>query len=133
MARSLAFARKSLAFGKRIMSGAWCAQRRCAFDFYGPKAPTSVLSTLGVARLLAGKPALAPYPPDQPHDFTYVPDFARALIDAGASPILGNFPFEPPMMVSQPSRAGVEGTMHFPANSKIDLTEVAATTWISLL
>jgi nucleoside-diphosphate-sugar epimerase len=50
-----------------------------ASDFYGPKTPTSVLSTMGVARLLKGKPALAPYPPDQPHDFTYVPDFARAL------------------------------------------------------
>ena len=50
-----------------------------ASDFYGPDVPTSVLSTLGVARLLAGKPALAPVRPDQPHDFTYVPDFARAL------------------------------------------------------
>ena len=50
-----------------------------ASDFYGPKTPTSVLSTMGVARLLIGKRALAPYPPDQPHDFTYVPDFARAL------------------------------------------------------
>jgi hypothetical protein len=86
---------------------------------------------VGVARLLAGKPALAPYPPNQPHDFTYVLDFARALetlIDAGASPILGNF--LSPVMVSQPSRAGVEATIRFPAKSKIDLTEVGATTWI---
>jgi len=51
-----------------------------ASDFYGPDVPTSVLSTMGVARLLAGKPALAPYPPDQPHAFAYVPDFARALV-----------------------------------------------------
>jgi nucleoside-diphosphate-sugar epimerase len=51
-----------------------------ASDFYGPDVPTSVLSTLGVERLLTGKSALVPYPPDQPHDFTYVPDFARALI-----------------------------------------------------
>jgi nucleoside-diphosphate-sugar epimerase len=51
-----------------------------ASDFYGPNVSTSVLSTLGVARLLAGKPALAPYAPDQPHDFTFVPDFARALV-----------------------------------------------------
>jgi nucleoside-diphosphate-sugar epimerase len=51
-----------------------------ASNFYGPDVPTSVLSTLGVSRLLAGKPALAPYPPDQPHDFSYVPDFARALV-----------------------------------------------------
>jgi len=56
-----------------------------ASDFYGPDVGTSVLSTYGVARLLAGKRALAPYPPDQPHDFTYVPDYARAvatLVDA---------------------------------------------------
>ncbi len=51
-----------------------------ASDFYGPDVPTSVLSTQGVGRLVAGKSALAPYPPDQPHDFTYVPDFARALV-----------------------------------------------------
>ena len=50
-----------------------------ASDFYGPQTSTSVLSTMGVARLMDGKSALAPYPPDQPHDFTYVPDFARAL------------------------------------------------------
>jgi len=51
-----------------------------ASDFYGPDGATSVLSTLGVARLLAGKPALASYPPDYQHDFTYVPDFAPALV-----------------------------------------------------
>jgi nucleoside-diphosphate-sugar epimerase len=50
-----------------------------ASDFYGPDVPTSVLSTYGVARLLEGKTAIAPYPADHPHDFTYVPDFARAL------------------------------------------------------
>ncbi len=53
-----------------------------ASDFYGPDVPTSVLSALGVARLVAGRPALVPYCPDFPHDFTYVPDFARAR-DAG--------------------------------------------------
>ncbi len=56
-----------------------------ASDFYGPDVNTSVLSSYGVARLLAGKSALAPYNPDHPHDFTYVPDYARAvatLIDA---------------------------------------------------
>jgi nucleoside-diphosphate-sugar epimerase len=51
-----------------------------ASDFYGPDAPTSVLSTMGVARLLDGKSALAPYPPDNPHDFTYIRDFARAIV-----------------------------------------------------
>ena len=50
-----------------------------ASDFYGPDVATSVISAFGVARLLAGKAALTPYPPDQPHDFTFVPDFARAL------------------------------------------------------
>jgi len=51
-----------------------------ASDFYGPDVETSVLSTYGVERLLHGKPALIPYSPDHPHDFTYVPDFARALL-----------------------------------------------------
>lgn len=51
-----------------------------AADFYGPAVPTSVISEYGVARLVAGKAALTPYPPDNPHDFTYVPDFARALV-----------------------------------------------------
>lgn len=51
-----------------------------ASDFYGPDVGTSVISRFGVARLLRGEPAIAPYPPDNPHDFTYVPDFARALV-----------------------------------------------------
>jgi len=55
-----------------------CAVR--ASDFYGPDVPTSVVSTMGVQRLLAGKAALAPYPANHPHAQTYVPDFARALV-----------------------------------------------------
>jgi nucleoside-diphosphate-sugar epimerase len=51
-----------------------------ASDFYGPDVATSVISVFGVARLLAGKPALTPYSPEHPHDFAYVPDFARALV-----------------------------------------------------
>lgn len=51
-----------------------------ASDFYGPDAPTSVISTYGVARFLSGRGALVPYPADHPHDFTYVPDFACALV-----------------------------------------------------
>jgi nucleoside-diphosphate-sugar epimerase len=51
-----------------------------ASDFYGPEVGTSVLSEYGVKRLVAGKPALVPYSPEHPHDFTYVPDFARALV-----------------------------------------------------
>ncbi len=49
-------------------------------DFYGPDVEKSVLSNYGVKRLLQGKPALIPYSPDHPHDFTYVPDFASALV-----------------------------------------------------
>jgi len=57
-----------------------------ASDFYGPRVPTSVLSEFGVARLVAGKPALVPYSPDFPHDFTYVADFARALVTLADAP-----------------------------------------------
>ncbi len=58
-----------------------------ASDFYGPDVETSVLSNYGVKRLLAGKPALIPYSPDHPHDFTYVPDFARALMTLLDAPL----------------------------------------------
>ncbi len=51
-----------------------------ASDFYGPDVETSVISRFGIIRLLAGQAALAPYPPDNLHDFTYVPDFARTLV-----------------------------------------------------
>lgn len=51
-----------------------------ASDFYGPDAPTSLISVYGVKNLLAGKAAIAPYPVIFPHDVTYVPDFARALV-----------------------------------------------------
>ena len=57
-----------------------------ASDFYGPDSPTSVIAAFGVARLLAGKPALIPYNPDHPHDFSYVPDFARALVSLVDAP-----------------------------------------------
>lgn len=55
-----------------------CAVR--AADFYGPAASTSVLSQFGIAPMLKGKTVNLPYSPDQPHDFTYVPDFARAVV-----------------------------------------------------
>ena len=51
-----------------------------AADFYGPNAATSVLSAYGIARMVEGRPALIPFPTTNPHDFTYVPDFARALL-----------------------------------------------------
>jgi nucleoside-diphosphate-sugar epimerase len=51
-----------------------------ASDFYGPGAETSVLVEYGVKRMVAGRSALVPYSPDHLHDFTYVPDFARAIV-----------------------------------------------------
>jgi nucleoside-diphosphate-sugar epimerase len=56
-----------------------------ASDFYGSDVKTSVLGEFGIKLLSEGKSAFLLHDPDQPHDFTYVPDFARAtvsLIDA---------------------------------------------------
>jgi len=50
-----------------------------ASDFYGPDVPNSILS-MGISRMIAGKAALVPFSPDHPHDQTYVPDFARAVV-----------------------------------------------------
>lgn len=57
-----------------------------ASDFYGPGVENSVLSEFGVKRLIEGRPALVPYCPDHPHDFAYVPDFARALVTLADAP-----------------------------------------------
>ena len=51
-----------------------------ASDFYGADVPTSLISAYCVKNLLAGKAAVMPYPVIFPHDVTYVPDFARALL-----------------------------------------------------
>ena len=56
-----------------------------ASDFYGPGVTLSHLGATGLAALAQGKPALLVVDPDQPHDFAYVPDIARAvwsLLDA---------------------------------------------------
>ena len=57
-----------------------------ASDFYGPNVSTSVLSAFGVARLVRNQAALIPYSPDFPHDFTYVRDFARAIVTLADAP-----------------------------------------------
>jgi len=52
-----------------------------ASDYYGPDAPNSILGPFGIAPLLARKPAVLLHAPDRLHDFTYLPDFARAVAD----------------------------------------------------
>jgi nucleoside-diphosphate-sugar epimerase len=52
-----------------------------ASDFYGPRAvDTAVFGERCFAALAAGKPVDLFGDPDLPHTYTYVPDFARALI-----------------------------------------------------
>lgn len=51
-----------------------------ASDFYGPDVSTSVIAAYAVSRMVRGQAAQIPYSPDFPHDFTYVPDFARAVL-----------------------------------------------------
>lgn len=60
------------------------AALRCS-DFYGPGVVVSHLGATAFGELARGKPAILLVPADTPHDFTYVPDIARAaitLIDA---------------------------------------------------
>ena len=54
-------------------------------DFYGPGVGQSSLGDTGFGALAKGKAATVIGSPDRPHDFAYVPDFARAvatLVDA---------------------------------------------------
>jgi len=50
-------------------------------DFYGPGAgPQSQLGDLAFGALAGGKTATLVLPPDIPHEFAYVPDFARGVV-----------------------------------------------------
>jgi nucleoside-diphosphate-sugar epimerase len=55
-----------------------------ASDFYGPRVRTSLLGERVFARAIQGKPVQLLGDPDQPHSFTYVTDFAQALVTLGA-------------------------------------------------
>lgn len=75
----------------RLWQEAHCAGRvmGCAVrasDFYGPDAQNSMLVAQGIDRLLSGKPAQMAFPVDYPHDYTYVPDFARAIVQLVDAP-----------------------------------------------
>lgn len=52
-----------------------------ASDFFGPEATESVAGERFFGPILAGKPVQAIGDPDLPYSLTYVPDFARALIE----------------------------------------------------
>jgi nucleoside-diphosphate-sugar epimerase len=56
-----------------------------ASDFYGPGAGSGHLGDLCFQRVLRGQAALFMGALNKPHAFTYVPDFARALVTVGAS------------------------------------------------
>ncbi len=49
-------------------------------DFYGPGVTLSHLGATGLAAIAKGKAASFIFPPDQPHDYAYVPDIGRAVI-----------------------------------------------------
>jgi nucleoside-diphosphate-sugar epimerase len=49
-------------------------------DFYGPGVVLSHVGETGLAAIAKGKPASFVFPPDQPHDFAYVPDIGRAMV-----------------------------------------------------
>lgn len=57
-----------------------------AADLFGPGMAVSALGERVWPPLLTGKPVGWIGDPDVPHTFTYVPDFARALVRAGVEP-----------------------------------------------
>ena len=49
-------------------------------DFYGPGVLLSHVGETGLAAIAKGKAASFVFPPDQPHDFAYIPDIGRAMV-----------------------------------------------------
>ena len=64
----------------------WQADRRVkvaalrAPDFYGPGVLLSHIGETGLAAIARGKAAIFVFPPDQPHDYAYIPDIGRAMV-----------------------------------------------------
>ncbi|OZF53650.1 epimerase [Rhodococcus sp. 14-2470-1b] len=61
-----------------------------ASDFYGPRVRTSHMGARIVPKVTAGKSVSVIAEADVPHSFTYIPDFAAAMIVAGARKDLWN-------------------------------------------
>ena len=55
-------------------------------DFYGPNCQHSVLIEMAVRNLVQGKPALVPASATTRHNYTFVPDLAKALAILGQDP-----------------------------------------------
>jgi len=55
-----------------------------ASDFYGPGVRFSMVGDRVFGAALAGKPAQVLPDPDTPHTFTFIDDFARALVNLGS-------------------------------------------------
>ena len=56
-----------------------------ASDFYGPGVTTSKMGEMVFGRILEGKNPRVLGDPDQPHTYTYIDDFGRALVTLGTN------------------------------------------------
>lgn len=57
-----------------------------AADFYGPRVRNSMLGERLIEPILKGKPVQLLGDIDQPHSFSYLPDFARAMVSVAEDP-----------------------------------------------
>ena len=79
-----------------------------ASDFYGPRVLVSALGERVFPAVLAGRAAQVLGDPSRPHAYTYVPDFARALITlAGHADAFGQA-WHVPNAAARPTREVVE-------------------------
>lgn len=54
-------------------------------DFYGPQATNAILGERVFPAILSGKTASVVGDPDQPHTFTYIEDFGKAMVNVGGN------------------------------------------------
>lgn len=79
-------ARMSQCLFQADASGKICAVSGRASDFFGPGVRSSALGERFWQDLIKGRPVNWFGDPDTKHSFTYLPDFARALITLGGTP-----------------------------------------------
>ena len=100
------------AMSERLMAAHGAGEVRAvavrASDLFGPGMAVSALGERVWPPLLAGKPVGWIGDPDAPHSFTYLPDFARAIVRTGAEPAAWGRAWHAPSPPDRTPRAVIE-------------------------
>ncbi|WP_020496677.1 NAD-dependent epimerase/dehydratase family protein [Sciscionella marina] len=96
-----------------------------ASDFFGPRVTDGGhLASRAIPQLLAGKPVRVLGDPDSPHSWTYLPDVAKALVQAGASEDVLGRAWHVPTVAPRSSRQMLESLATLAGKSGVKVSPI---------